>query len=169
MTHPPAPKARSYYWLAFAISFAILALASCGGVALMIGLSPSTLAELQSTSPSWTPPPTPTDLPADATVPAVGQSPPGGSDAQSRLQPGTQARNVASSVVNIRRTPGYLGKGAEDIVAQMEPGTVVTILTWPQVADQLNWWQIRYTGPAGSTDGWVAESTASGVQILSPQ
>nr|HRJ42291.1 hypothetical protein [Caldilineaceae bacterium] len=83
-----------------------------------------------------------------------------------RLQPGSPARNVASSRVNIRRTPGYLGKGDDDILAQMEPGASVAILEWPQAADQLTWWHIRANTPTGPIEGWVAESTASGVQIL---
>lgn len=169
MNAPEKPKARSYFWLAFAISFAILTAASCGGVAMMIGLSPSALAELQSSGPVWTPPPTPTALPADMTAPAVAPSAEDGSGQPGRLQPGGQARNAASSLVNIRRAPGYLGKEEDDIVAQMAPGTIVAILAPPQIADQLTWWPIRYDSPNGPIEGWVAESTASGVLILAPE
>jgi hypothetical protein len=161
---PSEPKApRSFFWLAFAISFVLLAAVSCGGVALLAGFGDITLADLQSTDPVWTPPPVPTALPTDAT--AVGadvNAQPG------RLQPGSLARNVAASRVNIRRTPGYLGKGDGDIVGQMEQSATVTILEWPQSADQLTWWYIRNDTPTGSVEGWVAESTASGVQILAP-
>ena len=168
MQQPPAisePKVpRSFFWLAFAISFVLLAGASCGGVALLAGFGDLSLSDLQSNDPVWTPPPAP--LPADITVPATvadGNVQPG------RLQPGTQARNVAASRVNIRRTPGYLGKVDGDIVGQMEQGATVTILEWPQSADQLAWWYIRLDTPAGPVEGWVAESTASGVIILAPE
>lgn len=163
------PKAsRSHFWLAFAIGFVLLAAVSCGSVAMLVGLDDITLADLQSSGPVWTPPPLPTPQPADVSAPAAGSSdaanPPSG-----RLQPNGLARNVASSRVNIRRVPGYLGKGDEDIVAQMESGATVTILEWPQTADQLTWWRIRYDSPVGPVEGWVAESTASGVLILAPE
>ncbi len=168
MQQPPAlsePKARrTFFWLAFAISFVLLAGASCGGVALLAGFGNISLADLQATGPVWTPPPAPTPLPADMTAPAAAV------DAQpGRLQPGSLARNVAASRVNIRSSPGYLGKGDGDIVGQMEQGANVTILDGPQTADQLTWWYIRLDTPTGPVEGWVAESTASGVQILSPE
>ena len=164
---PPEPKRpRSLYWPGFAISFALLALASCGGVAMFIGLDNISLADLQTTGPVWTPPPAPTAPPADATPP-VGSATPG--QPADRLQAGSAARNITNSRVNIRRLPGYLGKGDDDILAQMEPGASVTILDGPQNADQLAWWYIRYASPGGSVEGWVAESTASGVQILAPE
>lgn len=170
MQQPPAfsePKTpRTPFWLAFAISFVLLAGASCGGVALLAGFGDLSLADLQSNGPVWTPPPAPTPLPADMTAPAAA----GDANTQSGpLQPGSQARNVATSRVNIRRAPGYLGKGDGDIVGQMEQGATVTILQWPQAVDQLTWWYIRLDTPTGSVEGWVAESTASGVQILAPQ
>jgi len=161
----PKPT-RSFFWLAFAIGFVLLAAVSCGSVAMLVGLDSITLADLQSSDPVWTPPPMPTSLPVDTTAPA-GVS----SDANTqpgRLQPGSQARNAASSPVNIRRTPGYLGKSDDDIVTQMVMGATVTILDLPQTADQLTWWRIRYDSPAGPVEGWVAESTASGVVILTP-
>jgi len=169
MQQPPAvsePKApRTIFWLAFAIGFVLLAAASCGSVALLTGFGDITLADLQSSGPVWTPPPAPTALPVDATVPAAVDANP----QPGRLQPGTLARNVAASRVNIRRTPGYLGKGDGDIVGQMEQGATVTILEWPQAADQLTWWYIRFDSPTGPVEGWVAESTASGVLILTSE
>jgi hypothetical protein len=69
--------------------------------------------------------------------------------------------------VNIRQTPGYLGKPRDDILVQMEPGDRVEILGESVLADGLTWWQIRYRPQSGrTTEGWVAEATASGVQIL---
>ena len=52
----------------------------------------------------------------------------------------------------------------------MRPGERVTILGGPESQDGLRWWQVRYQGSGASApvEGWVAESTASGVQILAP-
>lgn len=160
---PTEPKpTRSLFWLAFAIGFVLLSVVSCSGVAMLVGLDNFTLSDLQSSDPLWTPPPIPTAqiVESNASTPVDANPPPGG------LQAGGPARNVASSRVNIRRTPGYLGKGDDDILTQMESGANVTILDGPQIADQLTWWRIRYDSPAGSAEGWVAESTASGVRIL---
>lgn len=80
---------------------------------------------------------------------------------------GVQARNITNSRVNIRQTPGHLGKSDSDILAQMQPGDTVTIIGGPTVADNLVWWQIQYTSSDGrSLEGWAAEATGSGVQIL---
>ena len=81
--------------------------------------------------------------------------------------PGQQARNATSSRVNIRRTPGYLSKRADDVIGQIQPGERVEIIGPPMGADNLLWWQIRYPTATGQTiEGWVAEATASGVVIL---
>ena len=87
---------------------------------------------------------------------------------EGRLQAGATATNVTNSLVNIRRTPGYLGKPQGDILAQMKPGESVTLLDGPEVADSLTWWFVRYQPNGQAIEGWVAESTASGVQILAP-
>ncbi|MBX3053755.1 MAG: hypothetical protein KF753_19910 [Caldilineaceae bacterium] len=164
----PEPKTRrSYFWLAFALSFVLTAAVSCSGAAMLLGLGDISLADLQSSGPQWTPPPGPTGS-GDLTV-LPGQSAADTPLQPGRLQPGISARNVAAGRVNIRRTPGYLGKSDDDIVAQMEQNTIVVILDPPQVADQLIWWRIRFDSPSGPVEGWVAESTASGVQILSPE
>lgn len=139
-------------------------MASCGGAVAFVGLDPFSLADLQATGPLWTPPPLP-EVPAVAEAPAnetAGEEP-SGSEA-SRFQPGVQARNVTSTRVNIRQEPGYLSKPASDVIAQMEAGDTVEIIGWPRNADGLVWWPIRF----GTTEGWVAEATASGVQILAP-
>ncbi len=160
-------KPRTYFWLAFAISFVLLAAVSCGGAALFVGLGDITLADLQSSGPVWTPPPVPTASPIDTTAPAVSAA--DSAAGAGRLQPNSVARNVANSRVNIRTTPGYLGKSSEDVVALMEPGALLTILEGPQPRDQLTWWRVRFDSPTGPVEGWVAESTASGVQILTPE
>lgn len=161
-------RRRTYFWLAFALTFTLLTLASCGGVAALIGFDDLSFADFQTTGPVWTPP-------AAATSPVVSSTEDTGAAAaptslpSSRFQPGGRAENATSSRVNIRRAPGYLNKPEDDILRQMQPGESVEIAGWSRSVDNLIWWPIRYQSADGATvEGWVAESTESGVQILAP-
>lgn len=159
-------KKRTFFWPAFVIAFLLWTLASCGGVAALIGLDEFRLTDFQPSDPVWTPPPLATAVVAVDAPPAAEAETPA---EPTRFQPGGRAQNATNSRVNIRRNPGYLGQAAEDILAQMNPGESVEILGWPRNADNLIWWPIRYQSADGATiEGWVAESTASGVQILTP-
>jgi hypothetical protein len=160
-------KKRTYFWPAFVIAFLLWTLASCGGVAALVGLDEFRLTDFQPSAAVWTPPPLSTAaVAADAPPAAVDETP----AEPTRFQPGGRAQNATSSRVNIRRNPGYLGQDAAgDILAQMDPGESVEILGWPRNADNLIWWPIRYQSADGAAiEGWVAESTAAGVQILTP-
>jgi hypothetical protein len=135
---------------------------SCGGIVMATGASRIRLADFQNDQVAWTPPavtPTPiVEQPADQGVVETS----GG-----LYLPGDVVRNITSSRVNIRAVPGYLGKPEGDVVAQVLPGETVEILGGRALADNLIWWRIRYTAPDGGVvEGWIAEATASGVQIL---
>lgn len=153
---------RRLFWVGFVTSFLLLSLVSCGGLVLSTGLNRLDLASLQGGEAAWTPPlvtPTPTPDPnvGGATT----------NQGSGVLAIGAVVRNVTNSRVNIRQTPGHLGKGDSDILAQMQPGDTVTIIGGPVSADNLVWWQIQYTASDGRTlEGWTAEATGSGVQIL---
>jgi len=70
--------------------------------------------------------------------------------------------------VNLRRTPGYVGKAASDILAQVPEGARLTIVSAaPQQVDGLAWWQVRYaaTGQPVLT-GWAAHQSPAGVELL---
>ncbi len=160
---PPAPKRkvrrRSAFWPGFAVGFSLLALASCSGLAAAFGFTRLSLADIQGGAPAWTPPAiTPTAMPLVASAaPAV----------LGRFTLGQPVRNLTGSRVNLRSTPGHLGKAANDILAQVDPNATLEIIGPSTVANNLTWWQVRYLAPDGvSVDGWVAEATASGVQIL---
>lgn len=163
----PEPKAqrrtRAYFWLGLVLGFLLLTLGSVWGAAVLLGLDDLSLSDLQNQGPVWTPPPLPTPTPTGQAAPVTSGEP-------GSFAPGQQARNATNSLVNIRREPGYLGKPAGDILAQMQPGEQVTILGGPESRDGLLWWRVRYQGSQASSpvEGWVAESTASGVQILAP-
>lgn len=75
---------------------------------------------------------------------------------------------ATTAAVNLRRTPGYVGKPATDILAQVPADARMTILSAaPQQVDGLDWWQVRYS-PAGQTalTGWAAHKSPAGVELL---
>lgn len=161
---PPAPrrKPRSLFWIGFVVGFGLLALASCSGVGIALGLNELSLAELQGNGVVWTPPPytpVPTPAPADVAIVETGTS--------TRFVAQQQVRNLTNSRVNVRATPGYLSKPTGDVIGVLEPGAAIVIAGENQVADNLTWWYVQATLADGrAVVGWVAEATASGVQIL---
>lgn len=168
--NPPARQpssgrssSRRLFWFGFFTSFLLLSLASCGGLVLSTGLNRFDLASLQGGETAWSPPlvtPSPTPDPAVASA-TTGQNSTGA------FRIGQQVRNITSSRVNIRQTPGHLGKPDSDILAQVQSGDVMTMVGGPASADNLVWWLIQYTASDGRTiEGWAAEATGSGVQIL---
>lgn len=162
---PPQGKggSRFPFWLGFTSSFLVLTILSVVTLLFSAGFNRFDLASLQGDAEGWTPPeivatPTPQQnvVSADAAISGGGL-----------FAPETTLRNVTSSRVNIRQSPGHLGKTDGDIIAQIEPGESVTIVGPSTTADNLTWWQVRYPASNGRTiEGWVAQATASGVQIL---
>jgi hypothetical protein len=130
---------------------------------LATGINRLDLTDLQNEGQVWTPPrvtATPVVTPEVVEGPVIGEA--GGA-----FSMGQRLSNVTSSQVNIRALPGYLSKATGDIIGQVPPGGVVEVIGGRSSADGLTWWYIRYTAPDGATiDGWIAEATASGVQIL---
>jgi hypothetical protein len=165
----PTPKrakrrVRNFFWPGFVLGFLLLGIASCGGIALTTGISRIGLDTLQNDGPAWTPPPVTATPEATAVVeseaPSVGEA--GGA-----FSAGQQLNNITASQVNIRAVPGYLSKPAGDVIGQVPPGGRVEVIGGRTFADGLTWWYVRYSTPDGATiDGWIAEATASGVQIL---
>jgi hypothetical protein len=171
MMRPPVPeqkpkrRMRNLFWPGFIVGFLLLSLASCGGLLLATGINNIDLADLQGDGQAWTPPqvtPTPVVPPAAeaSEAPIVGEA--GGA-----FSVGQRLTNITSSQVNIRAEPGYLSKPAGDIIGQVPPGGSVEVIGGRTFADGLTWWYIRYNTQDGAAiDGWIAEATASGVQIL---
>lgn len=149
---------RPSFWVGFALGFALLALASCAGLGIAFGFDSVSLSEIRGVANPWTPPtlaPTPTP---DPLAVSGGEVTEGGG----RFVAGQTLVNVTGSRVNLRSTPGHLGKDASDVLAQLEPGAAVVLTGENAQADNLIWWRVAYQG----IEGWVAEATASGVQIL---
>jgi hypothetical protein len=162
---PPQParrsRPRSLFLPGFVLGFALLALGSCGGMAVALGLNRLSLADLQNPGAAWTPPPV-------APTPAVAEVVPAAVDQVStRFAPGQAVRNVTNSRVNVRAAPGYLSKPSGDVLGVVAPGATLEILGDSAAADNLVWWRVQVRAPDGAAlEGWVAEATASGVQIL---
>ena len=158
-------RLRNLFWPGFIAGFLLLSIASCGGMVLATGINRIDLTTLQNDDTGWTPPlvtPTPVVTPVEETnaAPTIGEA--GGA-----FTLGQRLANITSSQVNIRAEPGYLSKPAGDIIGQVPPGGRVEVIGGRTVADGLTWWYMRYATPDGATiDGWIAEATASGVQIL---
>lgn len=139
----------------------MLVISSCSGVAVALGLNQLSLAELQGNGASWTPPPY---TPAPTPLPIAAEN---GFTDSTRFTPQQSVRNLTNSRVNVRAAPGYLSKPDGDVIGVMPPGATAVVLGESQAADNLVWWRVRTALDDGRTiEGWVAEATASGVQIL---
>ncbi|GIV77471.1 MAG: hypothetical protein KatS3mg050_1865 [Litorilinea sp.] len=69
--------------------------------------------------------------------------------------------------VRLRRSPGFLNKPPDDVLADIWPGTAARILAGPQAADELIWWQVETTDSQGRrVQGWMAESAPGDIPLL---
>jgi hypothetical protein len=66
--------------------------------------------------------------------------------------------------VNLRQTPGFQSKPAEDVIAVLRAGELATVLEGPEQADGLRWWRVR----SNQVEGWMAERSNSGKVLLGP-
>ena len=87
-----------------------------------------------------------------------------------RVQPGCHVQVINAFQVNLRQSPGYVGKSAFDIVAQVPYGSTLLVLPsarfadTPAYADDLVWWRVRFA----SLEGWIAEFTNTRTPLLRP-
>lgn len=76
-------------------------------------------------------------------------------------------RIQTTTVVRMRRTPGYTQKPANDVLADIAQATVGTVEDGPELANTLTWWQVRTTTPNGNpVTGWMAEVAPNGITLL---
>jgi hypothetical protein len=72
-----------------------------------------------------------------------------------------------TTLVRLRRTPGFTGKGEEDIVADIAPGVEGVVIAGPAWADGLTWWQVEIRARDGRLfAGWMAEATGDGEVLM---
>ncbi|MCP4199415.1 MAG: hypothetical protein GY762_19895 [Proteobacteria bacterium] len=116
----------------------------------------------------WSPPTTPTSTPSPGPVPTRILSPtlmPTASTsapATFTFEIGDRAVNAHAGTVNLRKTPGYIGKTPSDRVALIPNGGVVIIVAGPEQEDELIWWFVSWK----DKEGWMAERRSSGGAIL---
>lgn len=152
------PARRPSFWVGFALGFALLTIGSCTALGIALGFGRLSLSEIRGDGSSWAPP---TLMPTPEMDPQLAGGS-GSATGTGRFAAGDTLVNITGSRVNLRRTPGHLGKDASDVLAQLEPGSAVVLLGESTQANNLTWWRVAYQGH----EGWVAEATASGVQIL---
>jgi hypothetical protein len=73
-----------------------------------------------------------------------------------------------TTIVNLRRTPGHIGKGAGDVLAELPQSSLVTVLDRdPRSVDGLWWWRVRAIASNNLTfAGWLAQAGPDGVAYL---
>ena len=72
----------------------------------------------------------------------------------------------AQTVVNVRQSPGYVNKPADDILGQLAYGAPATITGAAKTVDDLVWWPLRATLADGRTgEGWAA-AAIPGTRLL---
>jgi len=77
------------------------------------------------------------------------------------------ARAYAGAVVNVRRSPGYTGKPAADVLGQIPFRCALTLVGDPMSTDGLTWWPVRVALPDGRTlEGWAAQNAPGGATLL---
>ena len=82
------------------------------------------------------------------------------------FQAGHEVVNAFTDKVNIRRSAGFQGKAADDVLAKLPPGAQMTISAGPKNADGLTWWEITGTVNGQAVNGWVAEVGTKGERLL---
>jgi hypothetical protein len=65
-------------------------------------------------------------------------------------------------IAGLRRSPGYVGKDAIDIIVEIAGGQIVEILGEKLSADSILWWKVSWNGYTG----WIADHTTTGKVIL---
>ncbi len=107
----------------------------------------------------------------------LAQSAPNGTALLVMVEPGTRTGGTPSfkvgdavhllSIVNLRNTPGYTNKQADDVLAQLPIGTSLVIIAGPTNADGLIWWRVKGSTADGSVvEGWMAQSAPNGQPLL---
>ena len=122
-------------------------------VGLILAASGGHLPDLGQAETSWTP--------QTVVETAVVVSPSRVAE-DARFAVGDAVQNVSAGPVNLRRSPGFQNKPANDVLAAVPAGSLGSVVGGPQSADGLVWWQVSF----GETAGWMAERSSRGVALL---
>lgn len=67
------------------------------------------------------------------------------------------------SKVNLRKSPGYVGKNDnKDVISEVPCGELLDLLRQTKYVDDLTWWRVKWN----NYEGWVSDHTGSGKLIL---
>lgn len=81
---------------------------------------------------------------------------------------GTKIYNCCGEPVNVRKSAGFVGKDATDLLTMVPARVELKVEGGPQEVDELVWWMVSCQDDAGnSVIGWVAEATSEGVRLIS--
>jgi hypothetical protein len=74
----------------------------------------------------------------------------------------------STTLLNTRRTPGYIGKPSEDIVVEVDPTQLLQVVSDQyRIVDNLVWWHMRlHQGDMSGEQVWVAETSPSSGGLL---
>jgi len=169
-TRPPRSESHSLL-IGISAGAILFALTLCTAMMFLLPSFNAQWANATQPGLSWTPPP-PTAIPsmAPTPTPTLPPTPMIAATASSQVTPtnvtnfrsGDVVTNVNNGPVNMRQTPGYLGKPNSDRIGLVPAGQKLRVVGGPEPKDNLVWWQVQW----GNKTGWMAENTASGVLIL---
>lgn len=72
-----------------------------------------------------------------------------------------------TTIVRLRRSPGFINKAPEDVVADIAPAIEGSIVDGPTAQDGLLWWQVQIVAQNGRIySGWMAEATGDGEILM---
>lgn len=115
---------------------------------------PNGVAILAAGAPT-APPPAPTPVPSTAQI--------------HTYSVGDMVVNISGDIVNLRSSPGYVGKPASDVVSHLPDRTALMVREGPRDADKLVWWKVSGSvAESGRVEGWLAEAAPSGVRLMAP-
>lgn len=88
---------------------------------------------------------------------------------QGLFRRGDRVQIIYAGPVNLRRSPGHVGKPADDILAEVPSGAAMTVVGGPRVLDGLRWWRLEYRNSSDRViSGWMTEVRTTGEVILAP-
>lgn len=113
----------------------------------------------QQSMPSPTPPPEEPETEPDAGTDNQVEEAPADDAAEETTDEGADAGGIAPDA-QVSVTDGPLNMRASasteaDIVAELETGAILTVLSGPEEAEEYTWWQV--VDETGGNQGWVAE------------
>jgi len=85
------------------------------------------------------------------------------------LDSGIKVGGIARTLdlVRLRKTPGFMDKPEDDVVADIPQGTPMAVVGGPTSKDGVKWWQVKGRNAAGiEFQGWMAELAPNGVKLL---